>query len=60
MKKFAIIWDIITFILLFTIIGLKIAGILTLNWIWVLISIPVVIGLEFIISVVIKRKIYKI
>ena len=57
MRKIALLWDVISFAILITVVVLKITGVFTFGWLWVIIPTLVIIAAEFVISVVIRKKI---
>ena len=57
MRKIALFWDVISFAILITVVVLKITGVVTFGWLWIIIPTLVIIAAEVVISVVIRKKI---
>ena len=56
MKKFAILWDILTWAVFLTLLTLKIVEVITFSWLWIVIPMPLIVIEEVGFTLVYKRK----
>ena len=56
MKKFAILWDILTCAVFLTLLTLKIVGVITFSWLWIVIPMTLIVIEEVGFTLVYKRK----
>ena len=58
MRKFALIWDIITFVILAVVITLKAVAVFTFSWWWIVGVVAFIILCEAIVSIIIRKRIW--
>ena len=56
MKKFAILWDILTWAVFLTLLTLKIVEVITFSWLWIVIPMTLIVIEEVGFTLVYKRK----